>query len=141
MVFRKMSIRNSITAAVIEFCRIVRDQGGRALLVGGFVRDLVRGVPSNDYDIEVYAIPPDRLRTLLAAFGSVNAVGEAFTVYKLRFRSQPDLMVDVSLPRRESRTGRGHRSFAVTGDPSMTTEEAARRRDFTINAIMLDPLN
>jgi len=46
----------------------------------------------------------------------------------------------VSLPRRESRTGRGHRSFDVAGDPSMTVGEAARRRDFTVNAIAWDPL-
>jgi tRNA nucleotidyltransferase (CCA-adding enzyme) len=48
--------------------------------------------------------------------------------------------VDVALPRRESKTGRGHKAFAVTGDPSMSVEEAARRRDFTINAISWDPL-
>ncbi len=135
-----MSITGSIAASVVEFCRAVRDQGGRALLVGGFVRDLVRGVSSSDYDIEVYGLEPNRLRSLLGQFGAVNAVGEAFTVYKLRFKSQSDLIVDVSLPRRESRTGRGHRSFVVTGDPGMSVEEAARRRDFTINSIMLDPL-
>jgi tRNA nucleotidyltransferase (CCA-adding enzyme) len=61
-------------------------------------------------------------------------VVEAFTVYKLGH----DL--DVSLPRRERKSGRGHRAFVIEGDPSMSVEQATRRRDFTINAILRDPL-
>ena len=79
-------------------------------------------------------VEPARLRELLDAFGPVNVVGEAFTVYKLG----PHL--DVSLPRRERKTGRGHRAFFIEGDPEMTVEEATARRDFTINAILKDPL-
>jgi tRNA nucleotidyltransferase (CCA-adding enzyme) len=74
------------------------------------------------------------LRELLDRLGRVNVVGEAFTVYKLG----RDL--DVSLPRRERKTGRGHRAFYIEGDPSMPFEEAARRRDFTVNAVLEDPL-
>jgi len=111
----------------------VRDAGGRALIVGGWVRDRLMGRTSKDVDLEVYGVPGPRLRELLAAFGSVNAVGESFTVYKVGG-------IDVALPRRESKTGRGHRGFEVTGDPDLSIEEAARRRDFTINAIGLDPL-
>jgi tRNA nucleotidyltransferase (CCA-adding enzyme) len=113
----------------------VRDAGGRALIVGGWVRDrLLEGdTDSKDIDIEVYALPSDRVRSLLGSFGRVEAVGESFQVYKVGD-------IDVSLPRRESKSGRGHRGFDVTGDPSMTFEEAARRRDFTINAIGWDPL-
>jgi tRNA nucleotidyltransferase (CCA-adding enzyme) len=87
-----------------------------------------------DWDVEVYGVEPASLRELLARFGRVNVVGEAFTVYKLG----RDL--DVSLPRRERKSGRGHRGFHIEGDPSMTFEEAARRRDFTVNAILEDPL-
>ncbi|MDE3156065.1 MAG: CCA tRNA nucleotidyltransferase [Acidobacteriota bacterium] len=111
----------------------VRDAGGRALIVGGWVRDRLLGHPSKDIDLEVYGIPADRLRPLLDTFGRVEAVGESFRVYKVAG-------LDVALPRRESKTGRGHRGFDVQGDPSMTIEEAARRRDFTINAIAWDPL-
>jgi tRNA nucleotidyltransferase (CCA-adding enzyme) len=108
--------------------------GGRGLIVGGWVRDRLLGRPNKDVDIEVYGIPAERLRALLAAeFGRVNTVGESFTVYKVED-------VDVSLPRTESKIGRGHRAFAVTGDPSLDPGEAARRRDFTINAIAWDPL-
>jgi len=113
--------------------RRVRDAGGRALIVGGWVRDRLLGRPSKDVDLEVYGIPVPRLRELLSAFGTVNTVGETFTVYKVA-----DL--DVSVPRRESKSGRGHRGFEVTGDPDLPIEEAARRRDFTINAIAWDPL-
>src|SRR5947199_1545137 len=123
-----------IPERVLALARAVRDAGGRALLVGGCVRDELMGQQPKDWDLEVYGIEPPRLRELLDRFGSVNVAGEAFTVYKLG----ADL--DISLPRRERKTGRGHRAFFVEGDPAMTIKEGARRRDFTINAILQDPL-
>jgi tRNA nucleotidyltransferase (CCA-adding enzyme) len=112
---------------------LVGDHGGRALVVGGWVRDRLLGRSSKDVDVEVYGLPASRLKALLGSLAPVNIVGESFTVYKV-------LDVDVSLPRRESKVGRGHRGFEVTGDPALTPAEAARRRDFTINAIAWDPL-
>src|SRR3954471_7589022 len=120
---------------ILRLARAVRDAGGRALMVGGCVRDRLLGLDAKDWDVEVYGVEPARLRKLLDRMGRVNVVGEAFTVYKLG----KDL--DVSLPRRERKTGRGHRAFYIEGDPSMTVEEAARRRDFTVNAILEDPLD
>ena len=120
-------------ANATAIARAIRETGGRALIVGGWVRDRLLGRPSKDIDLEVYGVEADELRALLSRFGTVNTVGESFTVYKVR-----DL--DVSLPRRESKTGRGHRGFSVTGNPQLSVEEAARRRDFTINAISWDPL-
>lgn len=117
----------------IAIARLVRERGGRALVVGGFVRDRLLGRPSKDLDIEVFGIPGGELPALLSPIGRVEAVGQAFAVYKVG-------AVDVALPRRESKVGQGHKGFAVTGDPAMTPEEAARRRDFTINAISWDPL-
>jgi len=111
----------------------VRGAGGRALIVGGWVRDRLMGRDSKDVDIEVYGLPAPTLRALLEKSGRVETVGESFQVYKVAG-------LDVSLPRRESKTGRGHRGFDIDGDPHMTIEEAARRRDFTINAISWDPL-
>lgn len=121
----------------------VRDAGGRALAVGGFVRDRVLrlrsasagqvGHASKDLDLEVFGIAQDALLPLLRSLGRVEPVGQAFPVYKLG-------AIDVALPRRESKTGRGHKGFTVEGDPSMPFEEAASRRDFTINAIAWDPL-
>ena len=111
----------------------VHSAGGRALFVGGWVRDQLIDRESKDIDIEVYGLDAGRLRTLLEGIGRVDAVGESFTVYKLG-------PLDVSLPRRESKTGRGHRGFTVTGDPNLSIEEASRRRDFTVNAIAWNPL-
>ncbi len=111
----------------------VRGAGGRALCVGGFVRDRLLQRSSKDLDIEVFGIAQNALLPLLRRLGRVEPVGQAFPVYKLD-------AIDVALPRRESKTGRGHKGFTVEGDPSMTFEDAARRRDFTINAIGWDPL-
>lgn len=119
---------------VITLAQAIHAAGGRALLVGGCVRDLLMKLQPKDWDVEVYGIEPAELRALLDQYGPVNVVGEAFTVYKLG----ADL--DVTLPRRERKAGRGHRAFVIEGDPSMTIAEATRRRDFTINAILQDPL-
>jgi tRNA nucleotidyltransferase (CCA-adding enzyme) len=121
----------------------VRDAGGRALIVGGWVRDalLAGGVSAEaDIDLEVFGISAERLPSMLAEFGRVEAVGSSFPVYKLRVTDSRIGDIDVALPRRESKSGRGHKGFDVRGDPSMTFPEAASRRDFTINAIGFDPL-
>jgi tRNA nucleotidyltransferase (CCA-adding enzyme) len=122
-----------------DIARAVRSAGGRALIVGGWVRDRIMAGEddlknvSKDIDIEVFGLPADRLKTLLESLGRVESVGESFQVFKAGD-------IDVSLPRRESKSGRGHRGFEVAGDPAMSVEDAARRRDFTINAILWDPL-
>src|SRR4051794_26398713 len=124
---------------VIDLAEAVRDAGGRAMLVGGCVRDELMGATPKDWDVEVYNVEPEKLREILDKFivtagipGEVNAVGEAFAVYKLG----SDL--DVSIPRRERKSARGHRGFVVEGDPNMSFEDACSRRDFTINAILKD---
>ena len=111
----------------------VRAASGRAIVVGGFVRDRLLGLEAKDLDIEVFGIPAERLPELVAPFGRVQAVGQSFPVFKVG-------PIDVSLPRRESKTGRGHKGFTVHGDPRLPFPDAARRRDFTINAIGWDPL-
>jgi tRNA nucleotidyltransferase (CCA-adding enzyme) len=127
-------VTDPVAPLVQAIARDAAGRGGRALIVGGWVRDRLLGRPSKDVDLEVFGIPPEQLRAMLARFGSVNAVGGSFTVYKVGG-------VDVSLPRRDSKTGAGHRGFTVEGDPAMTVAEAAARRDFTINAIAFDPFN
>jgi tRNA nucleotidyltransferase (CCA-adding enzyme) len=120
---------------VIELSRSIQDAGGRALLVGGCVRDELMGAQPKDWDLEVYNLDAARLREILDQFGPVNVVGEAFTVYKIGNH------FDVSIPRRERKSGHGHKGFVIEGDPSMSVIEATRRRDFTINAILQDPLS
>ena len=117
----------------LNISRTVKNKGGRAVFVGGWVRDRLLGYSSKDIDLEIYGIPPNQLLELLETIGKVDTVGESFTVYKIG-------SIDVALPRRESKTGRGHRGFAVSGDPNMDFSDAARRRDFTINSIAWDPL-
>jgi tRNA nucleotidyltransferase (CCA-adding enzyme) len=121
--------------AVLEICRAVADRGGRAHLVGGCVRDALLGLPVHDFDLEVFGLEPDALEALLRERFEVDLVGEAFGVLKVR-----GLPIDVALPRRESKSGRGHRAFHVHSDPGMGFADAAARRDFTINAIAWEPL-
>lgn len=122
---------------VRKFAEKVKESGGRAFYVGGFARDEVMGIPSKDIDIEVFGVPVDVLKKILSEFGPINMVGESFTVFKVRLGGNE---VDVSLPRTEKKVGSGHKGFEVVGDPFLSTFEAARRRDFTMNALMKDVL-
>jgi tRNA nucleotidyltransferase (CCA-adding enzyme) len=130
-----------LPAAVAGLCRAVRDAGGRALVVGGWVRDRLRGVATDEIDLEVFGLDAAALGAVLARRGRVHAVGDAFPVWKLQLADAPELPpLDVALPRTESKRGRGHKGFEVRGEPDLPPVEAARRRDFTVNAISFDPL-
>lgn len=112
----------------------------RAVLVGGFVRDLLLDQSPTDADIEVYGVEPKILESILSELfpNRINLVGQSFGVFKIHIDEHHEL--DIALPRRESKTGVGHKDFSIEGDPSLDPKEATRRRDFTINAILLDPL-
>ncbi len=125
---------SEIPQNVRKLAELVRSNGGRAMLNGGCVRDELMGVEPKDWDVEVYGVEPEKLRTLIAEIGEVNVVGESFAVYKLAGG------IDVSLPRRERKQGRGHRGFVVEGDPFMSFADACSRRDFTVNAILKDAI-
>lgn len=113
----------------------VREAGGRAWLVGGTTRDLALGLAPGDADLEVFGLEPDALRGLLEAAFALDLVGRSFGILKLK-----DWPLDVGLPRRESKIGLGHRGFEIHADPRLPLPEAAARRDFTVNAVYLDPL-
>jgi tRNA nucleotidyltransferase (CCA-adding enzyme) len=110
----------------------------RAYLVGGFVRDAMLGITSKDADIEVFGMTSEELEKKLHDLfdGNVETVGRSFGVFKVMLGGGVD--VDVAIPRRESKTGKGHKDFVVEGDPEMSLEEASRRRDFTINSMYRD---
>lgn len=115
----------------------IRSIGGRPMLVGGCIRDTLLGSPVKDIDVEVYGVTDtDKLAAVLAAVGNVTEAGKSFGVLKVR---SGDTEVDVSLPRRESKAGAGHRGFTVIPDSDLGFEEATARRDFTINALIADP--
>jgi tRNA nucleotidyltransferase (CCA-adding enzyme) len=122
-------------AALRALCRDVAEAGGRALLVGGCIRDAALGYPLRDLDVEVFGVAPHRLRALLGARCSAEVVGRHFPVLRLH-----GLAIDVSVPRRPSGAAAGAPDFAAGADPGATPAEAALRRDFTVDAIGLDPL-
>lgn len=111
--------------------------GGRTLLVGGTVRDRLLQLPIKDYDLEVFGLPIENIKTVAERFGQVHEVGKAFGILKIRIEEHE---IDIAAPRQEEKTGRGHTGFTVAIDPTLSPEQAARRRDFTINAISEDPL-
>ncbi len=130
-------ISKSIEDPMVQaFARSVEAAGGKALLVGGLVRDKFLGIEdSKDYDFEIFGLPMEKINEILKQFGNVKEVGQQFGVLHIQ-----ELDWDVALPRREKKTGEGHKGFDVIPDPTMSIEEAARRRDFTINAMSMDPL-
>ena len=114
---------------------LVRLAGGHAYLVGGCVRDRLRGLSPADFDVECFGIAPDDLTRVLGERFKLDLVGVSFGVIKLH-----GVDVDVAMPRRETKLGLGHRAFEMTYDPTLTVREASARRDFTVNAIYEDPL-
>lgn len=115
----------------------VRRAGGRALLVGGPVRDQLLGRAVEDFDLETFGLTAKQIEHIASRFGSVKSVGQIFGILKVRVGQHE---IDLAAPRRERKVAPGHRGFEVAIDPHLSVEEAARRRDFTINAIYQDPL-
>ncbi|OWV25462.1 polynucleotide adenylyltransferase [Fibrobacter sp. UWB1] len=113
----------------------IREAGGRAFLVGGWVRDALLGKSCRDYDVEVYDMAQDALVPILSKYGRTNLVGKAFGVIHLAMKG---LSLDFSFPRTESKVGYGHRGFVVHTDEKLSFKEAALRRDFTINAMGME---
>ena len=119
-----------------KVARLAEAAGGRAYYVGGFVRDGLLGIENKDVDVEVHGVAAGRLFELLKEIGEPLSYGSEFGIYSLK-----GSRVDVALPRSERATGRGHRDFEVFTDPFLGTEKAAKRRDFTVNAMMRDILS
>ena len=109
--------------------------GGRALLVGGCVRDELLSIPCYDIDCEIHGVEPEKLKDLLLQIGAIDETGSVYGIYTLKGSG-----LDIALPRRERRTGPGHKDFEVHVEPFLSPEAAAARRDFTVNAIMRDAL-
>ncbi|MEN4053070.1 MULTISPECIES: CCA tRNA nucleotidyltransferase [Sulfurimonas] len=119
----------------------------RAIIVGGYVRDYFLGIESKDIDIELYNVDSlEKVEKILREFGKVNSVGKSFGVVKLLYGN---LDLDFSLPRSDSKTAAGHKGFEVAIYTDLDFKSAAKRRDFTMNAIgydvianeILDPYN
>ena len=118
-----------------EVARLVAEQGGSTYYVGGFVRDALSGRENKDVDMEVHGITPLCLKEILDSLGQRITIGESFGIFSLKGYS-----LDIAMPRREEARGQGHKDFDIFVDPFIGTEGAARRRDFTINALMQNVL-
>ena len=130
-----MSVNTDLQTAEL-IARIVGEKGGRAYYVGGFVRDRLLGHENKDIDIEVHGIQPRELEEILDSIGERMTIGQSFGVYALK-----GCGLDIAMPRREKQRGVGHRDFDITVDPFLGAEKAAKRRDFTVNAMMQDVLS
>jgi tRNA nucleotidyltransferase (CCA-adding enzyme) len=119
---------------LLDIARSINESGGAMYLVGGWVRNHLLGIPSEDFDCEVYGIEMERLFKLLERHGKPNLVGKAFGVVTLTLGGIP---YDFAFPRTESKTGPGHKGFAVVPDSQLTFAQASARRDFTVNAMGL----
>ena len=115
----------------------VEQAGGSARLVGGAVIDAIDGRQPKDWDIEVFGLSFDRLSSMFSDKGA-NLVGAQFGIIKLSASKCDGLDIDINVPRRDNHVGKGHKDLLTEFDPGMSVEEAARRRDFTINAMAFD---
>lgn len=115
----------------IQIAKKVKEVGGIAYFVGGYVRDSILDIPNKDIDIEIHGIKPEILKNILSELGDIQTIGNAFGIYNLKGYD-----LDIALPRKERCIGTGHKDFEVYVDPYIGTHAAARRRDFTINALM-----
>ena len=124
-----------LPAPIGDIVTAISVQGGRALIVGGWVRDHLLRIASKDLDFEVFGLELEALERVLKKFGRVQRVGKQFGVLRVQ-----GLDVDFSLPRRDNKVGSGHRGFEIETDPTMAFSDAALRRDLTINSMGYDPL-
>jgi len=126
-----------IPQKLLKIAEDIRSAGGKAFLVGGVVRDSLLRIngEARDFDIEVYNISQEKLLEILSKHGKPNLIGKAFGVVHL---ARNGIHYDFSFPRTESKIGIGHRAFDVQTNPNLSFEEAARRRDFTINAMGME---
>lgn len=128
---------SAVPPEVRAIARALSGRGGvRVNLVGGAVIDLLQGREVKDWDLEVFGLSWEELLTRAKRLGRASEVGKSFGIVKLTTPSGLDL--DLSIPRKDSKVGEGHTGFDVSFDPRMSTKEAARRRDFTLNSMAVD---
>ena len=115
----------------------VRLFGPDVYAVGGYVRDLVRGLPSPDVDLLIARRPLNTIIAKLEKHGRVGLVGRSFGVIKFTRRGKT---YDVALPRTDRPRAaalRGHKDILVSADPHLPVEKDLERRDFRTNSMAL----
>ena len=119
----------------MHICCILNKAGGSGYFVGGCVRDAICDNIVKDFDIECYGLSGEDIKNAVGEYYNLDAVGMSFGVFKVHH-----FEIDISLPRKENKIGAGHRGFIVDCIPQLTQTEATARRDFTVKAMMYDPL-
>lgn len=119
-----------------EFLKALSEKGAKTYYVGGYVRDKILGKENKDIDIEIHYITEEEFLDACKSFGlDIKLCGQAFGVYKAVIDGQD---IDFSFPRTEKLIGTKHTDFEIAVDPFIGEEKASMRRDFTINALMMD---
>jgi tRNA nucleotidyltransferase (CCA-adding enzyme) len=115
----------------------VRLFGGNVYAVGGYVRDLVMGVPSEEVDILIVRTPLEEIIRKISSYGKVDLVGKSFGIIKFTLHKRT---YDIALPRKDvpkERPTRRHRDFLISADPTLPVEKDLERRDFRCNSMAL----
>ena len=119
-----------------DFLKTLSDKGAKTYYVGGYVRDMILGKENKDIDIEIHYITEKEFLDTCKSFDlDIKLCGQAFGVYKAVLDGQD---IDFSFPRTEKLIGTKHTDFEIVVDPFIGEEKASQRRDFTINALMMD---
>ena len=127
--------RMKVPSFVETISRKIQDAGGRAQIVGGAPRDHLMGVAPKDWDIEVFGLGKEKLQKVLSQNANLSKeglIGKDFGVFKTSHKGEE---FEFTMPRRETKTGQKHTDFDIDVDPFMSVEEAAKRRDLTVNTI------
>lgn len=105
--------------------------------VGGYVRDLIRGIPSEDVDILITHHPVEEIIKKIKAHGKVDLVGKSFGIIKFTINGKT---YDIALPRKDAPKDteiKGHKDFLISADPELPIEKDLERRDFRCNSMAL----
>lgn len=116
---------------------LIRHFDGDVYAVGGYVRDLIRGIPSKDVDILITHHPVEEIIKKIKSYGKVDLVGKSFGVIKFTINRKT---YDIALPRRDmpkESEVRGHKDFIISANPDIPIERDLQRRDFRCNSIAL----
>lgn len=112
-----------------DFVKAVESVGGNVYLVGGWVRDRLRGVEPQDKDFVVTGL---ERQTFMQLFPQAALIGRSFPVYQMQIDGVPS---EIAFARRERKSGRGYTGFSVDFGKEVTIEEDLFRRDTRINSM------
>ncbi len=116
---------------------LIRHFGDEVYAVGGYVRDLIRGIPSEDVDVLITHHSVEDIIKIIQPYGKVDLVGKSFGIIKFTINGKT---YDLALPRKEVPRGTGvkkHKDFIISAEPNLPIEKDLERRDFRCNSIAL----